>query len=210
MDFKTKVPYQRAGIFAFFAYVIFAVSCQEVEKMFPKVSFDKPFEGKNRRLDELLGQRILLKAEKDTFPLAIFSSMNKNWIVNEKEGDTLFNGTVVFFHGLYYFNQQLNDTSYWIYAARVEGNLVRGIGRGWEQIMLVQQRIENGEYSNLVKYIANDHIQLHPVKDLMPSLFESVIAGLPVDTLLSREKMWIVPDSNIWAKKDSLEREIKL
>jgi len=153
--------------------------------LIPKSAFDAPFPKENKDATQLLGDKLYIKRGKDTTILTITNIGNKNLIV-DKNGDTIFCGTVSRFRGLYYFSQQLNDTSYLIYTVRKSGNYLYGLNAPWYEGVLIDHSIKRGEYKGLVKRISADGntIRLHPDKKEMKKLYAMVMDSLPPDTLL--------------------------
>jgi len=170
--------------FFWLTIIILLTACDDIEKIFPKTTFDSPFPKRNRDLTNILGDNLTIKSGTDTLELKISAFKNYNLITDSKTGDTIFKGTVCKFRGLYYFNQQLNDTSYWIYAVKLNDNLIYGLNSAWGQTLLVDRAIENGQYKKLVKYLSADKIRLHPDKRELKSLFSAIIDSIPPDTIL--------------------------
>ena len=170
-----------------FWLTILLSSCDgSLENIFPspKTRFDSPFPKHNRNLTNILGDNLTIKSGTDTLELKISALKNYNLIINSKNNDTLFKGTVCKFRGLYYFSQQLNDTSFWIYAVKLNDNLIYGIRTSWEQTMLVDKAIEKGNNKKLVKYITADRIRLRTDKRDLTNLFSSIIDSIAPYTIL--------------------------
>lgn len=163
-------------------------SCEGSKESLPKTTFDSPFPKCNKNLTNILGEHLSLKQGIDTLSMTITAFKNYNIITNDKNGDTLFKGTVSKFRGLYYFNQQLNDTSFWIYAVKLTDNLLYGLNTAWEQTLFIDRSIENGKHHKLVKYIKGDKIRLHPDKKELKLLFTSIIDSISPDTIIQFQK----------------------
>lgn len=173
----------------FFIILLLAlVSCDDaaLTKIFPKSTFDASFPKRSKYLTNILGEELTIKNGSDTLTLRIFSNKKGNIITESRTGDTLFRGEVSKFRGLYYFSQQLNDSSFWIYAVKIKGNLIYGLNSAWAQTMLVDRAIERGEYSKLVKHINADKgvIRLHSEKREIRKLFAAIIDSIPPDTII--------------------------
>ena len=171
--------------FIFLTFLIFFAACDEIGNFLPKTTFDNPFPKNNRDLSKILGDNLTLKSGNNTLSLKIFSSENYNLITNQINGDTLFKGTVCKFRGLYYFSEQLNDSSYWIYAVKVSDNLVYGINSAFEQTLLIDKAIKANPQNKMVKFISNDKIRLHPDKRNLKNLFSAIIDSISPDTILN-------------------------
>jgi hypothetical protein len=153
-------------------------------KIIPKSSFDSSFPKRNRKLIYDFGDKLQIKNGSDTLTFNITSTKKFNLITNPNTGDTLFYGKVCMYRGLYYFNQQLNDSSYWIYAVKVTDKLIYGLNTSWTQTFLIDKEIQRGKYQKLVKYISSDIIRLHPDKKELQNLFSVMIDSIQPDTLL--------------------------
>lgn len=160
-------------------------------------TFDTPFPKRNINLSNVLGDELLLKNGTDTTKLIITSCKNNNLVTDGKTGDTLFRGTVCRFRGMYYFNMQLNDTSYWIYAVKIKSNLIYGLNTLWDQMHSVDNLIEKGLYPKLVKYQNEYDIRLHPDKRELKKLYSYIVdSTLSPDTILySREPVFSFSDT---------------
>ena len=166
------------------AIIVTLTSCNANGILFPKTTFDRPFPKHNRDLTTILGENLTIKSERDTLSLKIFAYKNYNLITESSIGDTLFKGTVCKFRGLYYFNQQINDSSFLIYAVKIKDNLVYDLNSALAQTLLVEQSIENGQHKKIVKYHSANLIRLHPDKRELRNLFSVIIDSIPPDTIL--------------------------
>jgi Secretion system C-terminal sorting domain len=164
----------------------FASCSNNWSNVIPKSTFDASFPKVNKDLTQILGNEIYIKRGKDTTRFNI-SDDGKHNLITDKNGDTIFCGTVSKFRGLYYFSQQLNDTSYLIYAVKLKGNYLYGLNAPWYEGILIDHSIEKGEYKDMVKRISADGkvIRLHPDKKEMKKLYAMIMDSLPPDTLLS-------------------------
>lgn len=181
-------------------------SCEDVQRLLPKATFDSSFPKRNRNLANILGDLLVIKSGNDTVTLKISSSQNSNVVTNNETGDTVFNGIVSKYRGLYYFSQQFNDTTYWIYAVKITDNLIYGLNTGWEQMLRVEKAIESGKHQKLIKYVAKDNIRLHPDKKELKELFKSIIDSIPPDTVLQPgQKIMLTDTTEIAEQIDSEE-----
>lgn len=170
--------------------IVYLTSCGESMETvadYPKSSFDSPFPKRNRNLTYILGRELIIKNGNDTLSL-IISSSNKRNIITNSYGDTLFSGTVCQYRGLYYFNQQINDSSFLIYAVKITDKLIFGLNTALTQAWLVDEAIESGKNKKLVKYMTSDIYRLHPEKKELKILFTSIIDSITPDTILQFEE----------------------
>ena len=166
--------------------------------------FDHPFQNRAKNLTWVLGDEFSLKREKDTLNYTV--SFNKesrvNMIINKVNNDTIFEGKVCKYKQLYYFNQQISDTSYWIYAVKIENNLIRGLATGWSQMFhwdqhfdtIFTRHLKNDSLNNSNKPWPNvqpeyldsvlKRIKITPKKKVLRPFYESIVKKLPVDTII--------------------------
>jgi hypothetical protein len=170
---------------------IMCVSCEKKNGELPMNTFDSPFIKRNISLKKLLGEELLLKTwYGDSLHLKIFTNKKINLITEKNTGDTLFFGTVSKYKGLYYFNQQLNDSSYRIHAVKINDNIIYGLSGGWYQTYLIDEEVLTGKYNKIVKYIdtINNVIRLHPDKKEFKKFFASVLSKIDPDTIITNSK----------------------
>lgn len=164
-------------------------SCDEKKaEVFPQSSFDAPFPKRNKDLTNVLGKQFTLKtSQNDTLQLRITASKNENIITDAKTGDTLFSGRVSKFRGTYYFNQQFDSTTYWIYAVKITDHLIYGLNTAWSQTFAIDEAIEAGKHPKLVKFIDTSQavIRLRPDKKEMKILFATILQGIIPDTIIN-------------------------
>jgi hypothetical protein len=153
----------------------------------PTIStFDAPFPKKNYDLTKVLGNQISLKRVLDTLNLNIKATKNINTFINSRTGDTIFNGKICKYRGLYYFNEELNDGLFWIYAVKIEDSLIYGFDDALVQHLIIDSEIKNGKNRKLIKFINSDTsiIRLHPDKYEMKKLYRSIINQIVPDTIM--------------------------
>ncbi len=172
------------------------------------LSFDSPFPKRNKNLWWKLGDQFSFKKNNDTitYRLAFNSENRKNHIINNKTNDTIFAGTISKYRGLYFFDYQINDTTYWISAVDIDKNIfndyntMRGMGTVLQQMQLLYERIDQGEFKKLIKHkISENNIRLKPDKKLLLDFYSSIIDSFPPDTLVDLQtiegKAEKVPDT---------------
>jgi hypothetical protein len=179
--------------------LIAVYSCKQAEApaeeapMSPLSTFDSPFPKNNKRLSNILGDLLILKTnDSDTLTLKIISTKKDNVIINTETGDTLFSGTICKFRNLYYFNQKINDTAYYISAIKIDGKLIYGLSNHYAQSYDVDDNIVKGNNKKLVKYINSDTtiIRLRPDKQELKKLFNLIISSVVPDTILNYNKSY--------------------
>ncbi|OQA97451.1 MAG: hypothetical protein BWY22_01295 [Bacteroidetes bacterium ADurb.Bin217] len=174
------------GIFLLSMLIVFS-SCDEI---IPISTFNSSFPKKNKNLADILGTEIKLKTSNDTIDLKIISTKNINIIIDKDNNDTLFMGKVSLYKGIYYFSQQLNDTSFWIYSVKINDNLITGLNTCWSQIIDVDNEIISGKYKNIVRYKSPDTtiIRLRAEMQTLHKLFSSIINDYTPDTIINFKK----------------------
>lgn len=176
------------NLILFLIGIVTLASCDDGKTHRPLSTFDAPFPKRNKNLSMILGNRITIKtATNDTLILKITSNPNNNLIINSQTGDTVFFGTVCKFRGLYYFSEQVNDSSYWIYAVKIAEPLIYGLTKGWMQLFYVDDAVIYGANKKLVKYINADTsiIRLYSDKRELKKLFSSIFKYEKPDTIIN-------------------------
>jgi len=184
-------------------------SCKQAEApaeeiLLPISTFDAPFPKNNRPLSRIFGKLLLVKDNNDTIFLEITSTKNDNLITDGKSGDTIFFGKVCKFREFYYFCHKENDSSYYISAFKIKGNLIYGLNR-WSQYYDVDENILRGNGKELVKSINADtsKIRLKPNKKEIRKLFGIIMGKAIPDTILNSKTDLIA----IAKRELSLEKE---
>jgi len=150
-------------------------SCDDSQ---PDITFDSPFPKRKKNLQWKLGDQFSILKNNDTITYRItFNHIDReNYIINNNTNDTIFAGTVSKYRGLYYFDHQINDTTYWISAVDIDKdifnmhNTIRGLGLGtaFQQMLLLNNEIEQGNLKKLIKYTDPDkniiRLHIHPLK----------------------------------------------
>lgn len=179
-----------------------AFSCKKADapaEEIPISTFEAPFPKNNKQLSKIFGSLLLIKNDSDTIFLKITSTKNDNLITDSKTGDTIFFGKVCKFREFYYFNHKVNDTSYYISAFKIKGNLIYGLNR-WVQYFEVDENIKKGNGKELIKSINSDTstIRLKPNKRELKKLFALIMSKTLPDTILNSKT-----DLNEIAKRES-------
>lgn len=170
-----------------------------------KSSFDNPFPKRTKNLLWTLGSEFSLKQANDTnyYKVSFDKEKRENFIINSTTNDTIFAGTVCKYKGLFYFNQQLNDTTYWIYAVEIKDGTIRGLQTEYLQMLawdikfgeLLENPQKINAYSSAVlKYVDTNIniIRLTPNKKEFQKFYSSIIDSLDVDTFVD----WAETTSN--------------
>lgn len=176
------------------------ISCGEKKNEFSVAnSFNTPFPKSNKSLEKILGKEIILKGYNDTFYLNIKSTKSYNLITDKKTGDTLFIGTVSKFRDLYFFTKKNNDTSFNIFAVKIEDNLIHGLTTSFDQFFSIDYIIKKGEFKELVLSINKDStdIRLRVNKKKLRSLYNNILSLYSPDTIISKNTL-----KNIQSKEE--------
>lgn len=180
--------------------IIGLYSCDD-GKPLVNTSFDNSFPKRAKNLTYVLGDEFKVKQADDTIQYSIYykSKSKENTIINEDTKDTIFLGKVNRYRGLYIFNQQINDSTYWIYAVKIEDKIIRGFGTEWLQMMLLSDEIDKvlKEKPDAKKYLSamiksvnqdTSNILLSPNKKILKRLYNSYIDSLDADTIINEVK----------------------
>lgn len=167
--------------------LIIIFSCKKAEapaEEMPISTFDSPFPKNNKQLDRIFGETLLVKNYNDTLVLNIKSNKYTN-LITSKEGDTLFYGKVCKYRDYYYFNHKVNDTSYYISAFKIKGDLIYGLDF-LPQYFAVDENILKGVYKKELVSINSDTsvIRLKTNKVELKKLFTIIMNNTVPDTLI--------------------------
>lgn len=176
------------------------ISCGEKKSEVPVGnSFNTPFPKRNKSLEIILGKEIILKGYADTLYLNIKSTKSYNLITDKETGDTLFIGTVSKFRDLYFFTKKNNDTSFNIFAVKVEDNLIYGLTTSFDQYYEIDNIIKKGEFKELVLSINEDstYIRLKVNKKKLRLLYNKILSLYSPDTIISTNTL-----KNIQSKEE--------
>ncbi len=170
---------------------VFIVSCDQTDTA---VSFDEPFPEHKKNLWWKLGDQFSMQKHGDTLTLTLKfdGDTRTNYLIEKETGDTVFAGTVSKYRGLYFFDHQISDTSYWISAVDINKSLfnthntITGLGTGERQMKLLEDAIRQGKYQELVTYTNEDSsiIHLHPDKQVLYDFYASLVDTMPADTIV--------------------------
>ena len=173
--------------------------CLENSEMKIKSGFDQAFPKRKKNIKWALGEEFALRILDDTinYLVRFHRPDRKNFIIDKKRGDTIFSGIVSKYRGLYYFSEQIDDTTYWIHAVKIQNNTIKGLGTGWYQMMAWDKKfehlLENPDRqailkSPVLKYIDREKkiIRLTPDKKALKEFYEPLLDSLPADTLIYR------------------------
>ena len=172
-------------------------SCNEKGDLI-ELRYINSFPKRTKNLTFKLGKEFSIKHNNDTLNFSVlFQKENRfNYIINVKTKDTIFSGTVNKYKGLYFFNEQLNDSTYWIYAVKIKNGSIKGLGTGWYQMIYLEGEITkalnkengyNGELESLIEKVNKDTtlIYLIPKKKILRAYYATIIDSFPSDTIIS-------------------------
>ena len=188
-----KNQYIMKKILLLFLLSSFLFSCSYVEEEAFSISYKSTIAQRYKNLQHLLGNHILIKHQGDT--LGLFINYNRktkfNLITEEISKDTLFYGTVNKYKGLYYFNEQISDSSYYIAAVDISKNSIKGLFSTTEQMlllyeMLIDEKVTHKKMNEFVSYSSDSTgIELTPNKKLMHIFYTQILKEIKADTLLN-------------------------
>lgn len=163
-----------------------------------KNTFDTPFPKRNIKLSRVLGDTFQIIGRCGWWNILtykIVSTRKSNQIINIETGEILFKGIVCRYRGLYYFNEQLNDTSFRIFALKITDSLVYGL-QNYFQYHQIDSVIESGSHSKLVKFVdkSKNVIRLHPDKKELRKLFTPIIANTEPFVLIPSKSTTLTED----------------
>jgi hypothetical protein len=188
---------------AIFIYCLTLISCDELNKLVPNISFDAPFPKRHKNLTYILGDQFTYVSGNDTqiVNVSYDKKSKQNLLTNPKSGDTLSRCWLSHFRQLYYFSEQLNDTSFWIYAVKISDKEIIGLQSGLSQMLRLEREIDKGKYSDLIKYrdTTTKVTLLTYNKTKLKGFYQSIIDSLPVLKIIN-----IVEDKNEFNQTDTI------
>lgn len=159
-------------------------------------TFDAPFPKRNRRLAHILGDTIEIEGRCYPLTLQILSTRKSNLIINLTDDDTIFKGTVCKYRDLYYLNEKINDTTYRIFALKITDDSIFGL-QDYLQYAEIDNAIERGAYSKLVKYRNKDVIRLHPDKRELRKLYTSFLYQTPAFRIIKNNPVTATTEEEV-------------
>lgn len=206
-----------------FILLFFLFSCND-EGLFDEESilssFDKPFPKKPKDLSLILEGNLLLSSEEDTTTIKIkFNPETKENIIISQEGDTILLGTVCKYRNLYYFNEEVNDTTYHIHAFKIEKHTIRGLDTKFFQMKALDdifEQLQEKSDSSFRKYKpllisfdeVNQIIRLRPHKKTMRKFYELVVEEFPEMTIIKKSDTIEKQNNSANNKLENLRSEI--
>ena len=183
----------RKALLSFLILCLALFGCEELsELMSIKTSFDAPFPGRPKNLTHLLGHEFILYSNRDTTSCEVqFDKANRSSLITTKNNDTLFYGTVSTYKQLYFFNQPLTDSTYWIYAVEKNNDQLKGLREGVLQMFLIDnyfdQENDSLQLSQKLNFRTTNTGEklLTPEKKTLYKLYYSYLQKVQTDTLLS-------------------------
>lgn len=153
------------------------------------ISFDKAFIKRPKNLTFILGEQFTCVDEKDTFTIKVSydKSTKLNYLTDSKNGDTLSSCWVSKFRQLYYFREQFNDTSFWIYAVQIKDHEIKGLQSAWLQMSELQSEVNHGKFKEIIKYhdTTNKITRLTFNKYKLKNFYTKVLDSIPSLKIIS-------------------------
>lgn len=168
-----------------------------------KTTFDGPFPKRSKNLMHTLGNSFLLKTWSDTISYLVdFRKSDRyNFIIEEETRDTIFQGTICKYRGLYYLNEKINDTTFLIYAIEIYNETIKGLNTKWIQMSKWNEHLEfwltqegqekiNSKPSFIICADPTKRIiRLDPDKKELRKFYSAILDSLEPDTILN----WVEP-----------------
>lgn len=180
--------------------LIFLSSCFAIEEEIEVTvhsCFDTPFPKRTINLTWKLGSEFSLKSAGDTlnYSVSFDRKTNFNTLVLLPQNDTVFNGLVSKYRGLYYFSKPMDDLSYWIYAVEITNTTIKGLNTEWDQMNLWDDRFDyllidssqiNDQKSPVFKSVDPHQKKIHltPDKKTMSEVYSFKLSEFSADTIL--------------------------
>lgn len=184
------------------------ISCGgETEETLDSVhsEFDSPYTKRPVNLTWRMGSQFSVKSAGDTIQYTVYyDRKTKINTVIEGESDTIFSGQVSKLKDFYLFNERQPDSSYWIYAVKVENFTICGLNtaeyqmKQWDERFdyILKDSMQIG-YKNpptlKAVYPSQQRIVLTPDKKGFREFYTTALNSLYADTII--QIMHAIPDS---------------
>jgi hypothetical protein len=194
------------------AFSIFGCNPANVPQ--PDIAFQTPFPKRSINLELLFGNEITLANANDTqiLKLSFNRETRENTISRANKGDTIFHGRVSRFRKLLYFSEYIADSAYTIYAVKLQGDQVQGLGTGHEQMNALLPLVGVDPYFQLVKYSeTNENKKVYRLaydRLKMEKFYKGVVDSLPVWKILKQNNVTVEPrDTSIASSPEIVARQ---
>lgn len=124
------------------------LGCGEFE---PNVDFAEPIKGRTINLSNKVGDSFQILRENDTINYSLYfeKSTEYNYLLKSNT-DTVFIGTVTKRNELFLLNRPLKNGKFAIHALKFTDSTVTGLETEWLQSNIINNRLDSGNYSNLI------------------------------------------------------------
>jgi len=155
-------------------------------------AFNEPFPKRGINLSREMGSDFWIKKNGRTFPFHIeYYRADRTNLITDTEGDTMFNGTISQYRGVYYFNHKLNNGNYQIAAMQLDGDLVKGFLAFHSQMHWLQDSLEKWkdvkpkkDWPGYLLACEDENILIQTEKRAAKMLFEPLLEKMEYDTLI--------------------------
>lgn len=89
----------------------------------------------------------------DTFRIGVFYNRHTkcNSLIDLNNNDTIFNGYVSKYRGLFYLTEKKSDSTFWIGALSIDFDSIQGLGTISKQMCNLEEYAENNKQSNIIQ-----------------------------------------------------------
>lgn len=112
----------------------------------------------------------------------IYNKTNKhNLIIESEYKDTVFNGLISKYRGMFFCSQKINDTSFWIGGMKIKDGFIQGLGNIKEQMCILDSFANNPQLNNILilKDTLNKVFRLAPEKKILKDIYSDILKGMP-------------------------------
>lgn len=150
----------------------------------PAASFDPVAVPRPANLARVLGPDVTLVGMADTLHLRVSfapSTGITTFAAADSTQDTL-HVRAFRFRGYYYLVETMPDARQWVHAVRIRRGTVQGLGTGLEQMSALSRQVQQGLWSELVRYrnAGNDSLCLRFDRKTLRPFFEAQADSSPV------------------------------
>lgn len=159
--------------------VLLLFSCEGGSYKRDTVQFGEPLNTRWLDFSQVIGDSTLIYNDEDTTVIQVFYSENNKQNVVVGDGDTIFEGRVNKYKGLYLFNRYLNNEKVIIHAVKVEDDLITGLdSEFWQSILLEKYTLEEPFNRNIAD-TTGGITTIEPIKRDLKNIFNIILDSLP-------------------------------
>lgn len=165
-------------------------------------SFTEPFPKKGYDITRVLGNELSLQTNNSTkHYLLDYYSADRSTVIRTVDGDTLYNGPISRYRGLYFLTETSPDSTFWISCFEVNDDNVIGFLQREKLLRLIDDSFsfyfeKPSEKPSYLTKCSEDGITFITEEKILKNLFNAFINKLETETILAVDEETTVDDSD--------------